>query len=63
MAYTSVELPKYARERYIRVVAIDIVISEGIKNIWIKGCMMDMIKRLVPPRLVQKTEAYMIEHF
>ena len=44
MAYTSVEFPKSARERYIRVVAIDIVISEGIKNIFIEGRMRNMIK-------------------
>jgi hypothetical protein len=32
MPYVSLE-QKSARERYIRVAAIDIVISEGIKNI------------------------------
>jgi hypothetical protein len=32
MAYMSV-LRKSARERYIHVAAMDIVISEGIKNI------------------------------
>ena len=31
------ELPKSVRERYIRVVAIDIVTSEGIKNIYVAG--------------------------
>ena len=34
VAYTLLELLKSARERYIRVAAIDIVISPGIVNIW-----------------------------
>ena len=36
MPYTSFE-QKSARERYIRVAAIDIVTSEGIKNICVAG--------------------------
>jgi hypothetical protein len=34
MAYTSVEPRKSARERYIRVAAMDIVTRTGIENIW-----------------------------
>jgi len=37
MPYTSVAEAKSARDRYIRVAAIDIVIKEGIKNICIAG--------------------------
>jgi len=33
MPYTPVEKHKSTRERYIRVAVIDIVMSEGIKNI------------------------------
>jgi len=36
-AYTSVELEKSAKERYIRVAAIDIVVREGIMNICVTG--------------------------
>jgi len=35
MAY--MELPKSERERYIHVVAIEIIISEGCKNICVAG--------------------------
>jgi hypothetical protein len=35
MAYT--ELPKSERERYIHVAAIEIMISEGCKNICVAG--------------------------
>jgi hypothetical protein len=35
LLYISAEKPKSARERYICVAAIDIVISEGVRNIWI----------------------------
>jgi hypothetical protein len=35
MPYTSVAEVKSARDRYIRVAAIDIVIKEGIMNIYI----------------------------
>jgi hypothetical protein len=37
MAYISVEWPKFMRERYILVAAMEIVISEVIKNIYIAG--------------------------
>jgi len=37
LPYISAERPKSARERYIRVAAIDIVISEGMRNICIAG--------------------------
>jgi hypothetical protein len=33
LLYISAEKPKSARERYIRVAVIDIVIREGITNI------------------------------
>jgi hypothetical protein len=36
-AYTSVEPRKSAKERYIRVAAIDIVVREGIRNICVTG--------------------------
>jgi hypothetical protein len=36
-AYTSTELRESAKERYIRVAAIDIVIREGIKDICVTG--------------------------
>jgi hypothetical protein len=37
MAHISVELPKPTRERYILVAAMEIVISEVIKNICVSG--------------------------
>jgi len=37
MTCISVELPKSERERYIHVVAIEVVISEGYKNICVAG--------------------------
>ena len=48
MTYTSVAEAKSARERYIRVAAIDIIIRDGIKNI----CVASTHKKLVSPPLV-----------
>jgi hypothetical protein len=37
MAYISVELPKFRRERYILVAAMEIAINEAIMNICVQG--------------------------